>query len=187
LAKARESAKGIPSVARLKVLSRKWNWVGRCYAYDDYLELQDRLQQQKQRREMNERHAKVGQFSQTVALRRLEKLVRDIEDGKSTMSGADAARLLQIGVQIERIARGAPTDVQENVGPDGGRIEIDRRPFIRAVREALGFRDNVELGPLKMVFSTSDRNLLTANEGTDSLKRFEETPDQRSEPPKPVD
>jgi hypothetical protein len=39
LAKAEESAKGIRSVTRLKVLSARWNWVKRCHKYDDYLKV----------------------------------------------------------------------------------------------------------------------------------------------------
>jgi hypothetical protein len=163
LRKLAADAKTTSQLRQLQHWSSRWKWVERCQEYEDRLEYQGRLQQEKQRREMNERHAKVGQFSQNVALRRLEKLVRDIEEGKSTMSAADTARLLDIGVKIERLARGEPTDVQENVGSDGGRIESDRRAFIFAVRAALGFNDSPEVGYPKryarQVFEPSSKQM----------------------------
>jgi len=124
LAKARESAEGIPSVARLKVLSRKWNWVERCQKYDDYLEYQDRLQQEKERREMHKRHAKMGMLAQTLALRKLEKALNRIEQDEDGISAPDAARILDVGVKVERQARGESTESHEVSGPSGGPIEF---------------------------------------------------------------
>jgi len=140
LRKLTADARTTSMLRQLQHWSSRWHWVERCQRYDDYLEYQDRLGQQKQRRQMNERHVKLGQFSQNVALRRLEKLVRDIEEEKSTMSAADSARLLDVGVKIERLAR-EPIDVQENAGPGGKPIQIYHQAFVLAVRSALGFRD----------------------------------------------
>src|SRR6266568_1843763 len=68
--RAMESVDGCTSFYRqLGRWSSKWRWVERCQAYDDYLEYQRRLQQEKERREMNERHAKIAILSQNVAVK----------------------------------------------------------------------------------------------------------------------
>jgi hypothetical protein len=123
LAKAKESAKGIPSVARLKVLSRKWNWVQRARAYDDCLERQRRQQQEKDRRIMHERHAKIALLGQNIAVKGLENLLGKVQNGEQVAPG-DLSRLLDTSVKVERLARGESTENHEVSGPGGGPIEI---------------------------------------------------------------
>jgi hypothetical protein len=141
LAKARESAKCIPSVARLKVLSRKWNWVERCKRYDDYQEHQDRLRHEKEREQMRQRHAKIAVLGQNIVVREMESLLAKAQNGGSQMTPADVARLMDVTVKVERLARGESTDRHEVSGPGGGPVQIDHRVFVLAVRRALGFRD----------------------------------------------
>src|ERR1017187_2409163 len=96
-------------VGQLERWSSKWRWVERCQQYDDYTERQLRLQQEKERLEMHKRHAKMGMLAQTLAVRKLEKVVNKIEQNEDTLSPADAARILDIGVKVERLARGEST------------------------------------------------------------------------------
>jgi hypothetical protein len=113
LIKLREQAKvggRSVSVRLLERWSAKWRWVMRSQRYDDHLEYQDRLQQEKERREMHKRHAKMGMLAQSFAVRKLEKLSNRIEQDEEHVSPGEVARILDVGVKVERLARGEPTD-----------------------------------------------------------------------------
>jgi hypothetical protein len=73
---------------------------------------------------MHKRHAKMGMLAQTLAVRKLEKVVNKIEQNEDSLSPADAARILNIGVKVERLARGESTESHEASGPSGGPIEF---------------------------------------------------------------
>ena len=124
LTKARQSASGVPSIPRLKVLSVRWNWVDRARKYDDYLEHQDRLQQEKERREMRKRHANIALLGQNIAVKAMEVLLTKVQSGEQGVAPADVTRLVDISVKVERLARGEPTDSHELSGPSGGPIEF---------------------------------------------------------------
>jgi hypothetical protein len=110
LRKLAGDAKCISKVAQLRRWSSRWRWVERCQKYDDHLEYQDRLQQEKERREMHKRHAKMGMLAQSFAVRKLEKLSNRIEQDEERVSPGEVARILDVGVKVERLARGEPTD-----------------------------------------------------------------------------
>jgi hypothetical protein len=121
--------------------SAVWLWVERCEKYDDHLEYQDRLRQEKERRQMRERHAKIAVLGQNIVVREMESLLAKAQNGGSQMTPADVARLMDVTVKVERLARGESTDRHEVSGPGGGPVQIDHRVFVLAVRRALGFRD----------------------------------------------
>lgn len=114
LTKARESTERIPSVARLKILSRKWNWVERCREYDDFLEHQDRLRQEKERRQMRERHSKIAVLGQNIAVKGLERLLAKVQDDQQAVAPADLTRLFDTSVKVERLSRGEPTEIEKS-------------------------------------------------------------------------
>ena len=119
------SVSGCTSVVRqLNRWSSRWRWVERCQKYDDYLEHERRLQQEKERRAMHERHAKVALLGMNVAVKGLERLLSKVQSGKGAVAPGDLARLLDTTVKVERLARGEPTDSHEVMGPGGGPIEI---------------------------------------------------------------
>jgi len=64
--------------------SAEWNWVDRSQLYDDHLLLQDRLRQEKERKDMLSRHAKIAVLGQNLVVKGIEKLVADVEQGKRT-------------------------------------------------------------------------------------------------------
>ncbi|MGD0126372.1 MAG: hypothetical protein ABSF46_13500 [Terriglobia bacterium] len=141
LRKLAEDAKCISKVAQLRRWSSRWKWVERCEKYDDYLENQDRLQQEKERREMRKRHARMGVLGQSVAVKALENLLNKVRAGGEVSAG-DAGRLLDTAVKVERLARGEPTDSHEVSGPGGGPIEFAnmsdgerRAEMIRCLKE----------------------------------------------------
>jgi len=158
LSKIRQLTNGLPSLTRLKELSRKWNWVERCQAYDDYLEHQDRLQQEKERREMRKRHAKIGVLGQSVAVKALENLLSKVQSGGEVSAG-DASRLLDTGVKVERLARGEPTDSHEVSGPGRGPVKLDLAETLKRIDEVYGLKTEEgagnKLGPGDG-FGTSD-------------------------------
>jgi len=111
-------------LGQLERWSSKWRWVERCQQYDDYAERQLRVQQEKERLDMHKRHAKMGMLAQTLAVRKLEKVVNKIEQDQENLSPTDAARILDIGVKVERQARGESTESHELSGPGGGALEL---------------------------------------------------------------
>ena len=120
--------------------SSRWRWVERCEAYDDYLEYQRRLQQEEERREMTKRHAKMGMLAQSFAVRKLEKMANRIEQDEEHVSPADVARILDIGVKVERLARGEPTDSHEVMGPGGGPLKLDLAETLKRIDEVYGLK-----------------------------------------------
>jgi len=132
---------GCTSVRRqLNRWSSKWRWVERCQQYDDYAERQLRLQQEKERLEMHKRHAKTGMFAQNLALRKLEKLSGKIEQDEDRVSAGDAARILEIGVKVERLARGESTESHELSGPGGGPVKLSLAETLKRIDEVYGLK-----------------------------------------------
>jgi hypothetical protein len=87
--------------------SRRWNWVARCEAWDDY---QDKLARERQTEEiqaMRDRQAKLGVGMQGVAAQGL-KAFRPEE-----ATAHDIVRLAAEGTKIERLARGEVTEIAE--------------------------------------------------------------------------
>ena len=122
--------------------SARWKWVERCRQYDDHLELQDRLQAEKDRREMHKRHARMGMLAQNFAVRKLEKMINKIETDKDQdpASPAQVAHILDIGVKVERLARGEATESQELSGPGGGAMKLSLQETLRQIAESYGFQ-----------------------------------------------
>ena len=110
LRKLAGDAKCISKIAQLRRWSSRWRWVERCQRYDDYLEYQDRMREEKERWEMRRRHAKMGMLAQSLAVRKLERLVNRIEQDEERVPPGEAARILDIGVKVERQARGDSND-----------------------------------------------------------------------------
>jgi len=119
------SVSGCTSVVRqLNRWSSRWRWVERCQKYDDYLEHERRLQQEKERRAMHERHARVALLGMNVAVKGLERLLNKVQSGKGAVAPGDLTRLLDTSVKVERLARGESSESHEISGPNGGPIEL---------------------------------------------------------------
>src|SRR5438132_2063643 len=135
-------AESMPDVNQLKRWSSRWNWVERCQKYDDHLLHQDRLRQEKERREMVSRHARIAVLSQNLVVKGIEKLVAEVEQGRHDLSASDASRLLDVAVKIERLSRGEPTEISELGGSDEHPIRVNLEDRARqAVETALGITD----------------------------------------------
>jgi hypothetical protein len=140
LRKLAADAKTTSKLRQLQHWSSRWKWVERCQKYDDYLEYQDRLQQEKERREMHKRHAKMGMLAQTFAVRKLEKMASRIEQDEERVPPGEVARILDIGVKVERLARGEPTDSHEVMGPGGGPMKLDLEETLKRIDEVYGLK-----------------------------------------------
>src|SRR2546426_5868250 len=142
LRKMAKDGKCTAKVRQLDRWSSRWRWVERCHKYDDHLLHQDRLRQEKERREMVSRHAKIAVLGQNLVVKGIEKLVADVEQGKRDLSASDASRLLDVAVKIERLSRGEPTEISELGGSDEHPIRVNLEDRARqAVETALGITD----------------------------------------------
>jgi hypothetical protein len=134
-------------VGQLERWSSRWRWVERCQKYDDHLEYQERLQQEKERREMHKRHAKIVLLGQNIAVKGLEALLIKVQKGEG-IPPADLTRLFDTSVKVERLARGESTDIQEAVGAGGGPVRVEQQLTItveekarKAIKDSLGLDD----------------------------------------------
>lgn len=93
--------------------SSKYNWVERAAAYDAHLDSEHLEAQRKAVVDMADRQARQAAMLQTIALSKFTNLPRG-EDGRvdlsslNKMSFADAIRIFEGAVKIERVARGEP-------------------------------------------------------------------------------
>jgi hypothetical protein len=143
----KSSGRSPGNLRQWELWSSQYQWVNRAAAYDDQSERTRLARMETERREMNDRQAKIGLMGQNVALRAIEKLLTHIESGEKPLCASDAARLLDVSAKLERLARGASTDIRHVSGPDARFIQIDQEKYILAVRRALGFTD----APVKTV------------------------------------
>jgi hypothetical protein len=156
----RKMAKDGRCAAKVRQLDRwssKWRWVERSQRYDDHLQYEDRLRQEKERKEMVSRHAKIAVLSQNLVVKGIEKLVSEVEQGKRDLSASDASRLLDVAVKIERLSRGEPTEISELGGSDERPIRVNIEDRARqAVESALGITDR---GPTERVETPEAANV----------------------------
>jgi len=123
--------------------SSRWQWVERCQDYDDHLQRQDRLRQEKERKDMLTRHGKIAVLGQNLVVKGIEKLLADVKQGKRELSASDASRLLDVAVKIERLSRGEPTEISELGGSDEHPIKVSVEERARqAVERVLGIADH---------------------------------------------
>jgi len=127
-------------VRQLNRWSSRWKWVERCQEYEDHLEYQDRLQQEKERREMRKRHAKMAILAQNIAVEGLKNLLTKVQGGEQGVAPADLTRLLEVGVKVERLSRGEPTDSHEVSGPSGGPVKLDLGETLKRIDEVYGLK-----------------------------------------------
>ena len=99
-----------PSRSTVEAWSSNFHWQDRLLDLERQTAEQDRVEQLKALKEMNERHAKEGLALQQKAVDRLRTLAPE------EISASDAVRALIEGVRLERLARGEPTDRSRQEG-----------------------------------------------------------------------
>jgi hypothetical protein len=102
----------------LHELSERWRWAARTNAWDEEQDRSRRQVQSEAIQEMAERQARDGMDMQRLARGAMAKWVKpDPATGQlvlaTTLSPAEVVRLYRIGFEVERLARGEPTQVTE--------------------------------------------------------------------------
>lgn len=88
----------------LEQLSVRYDWSARALAYDEEMERVARAENEKRIRQMRENHARIAVQLTAKAARGLMNL------DERTLAAADIARLIEVGVKIERLSRGESTE-----------------------------------------------------------------------------
>lgn len=95
-----------------------WNWVERAAAWDVEQEKLARKEQIEEIKKMRKRHAMMSAKVLTAANLGLNNLLKDIQQGKATMTPNDLSRMVDIGMKYERLSRGDTSEIVEE--RDGG-------------------------------------------------------------------
>lgn len=107
------------AVATLRTLSSRNGWVRRAESYDAYLERQERLIIERGRMEARRRQINLAQKLQEKGLEALLAM------NPHTMNAKEATLAIDVGVKLERQARGeVDTKRVEHTGEGGGPIEV---------------------------------------------------------------
>ncbi len=89
-----------------------YQWVARVQAYDDHLAAVRAEAQEYAIVEMADRQAREGMALQTIGIKRFVDKDGKVKEGvASEMEDKDAIRAINVGVKIERTARGEPTEI----------------------------------------------------------------------------
>lgn len=110
------------SLDRLKELSARHGWVDRAEAYDDHIDAQLREARETERVRLERTHFGAGAALLGVALRRLNGVAAAVGPGgepiepvtrldPNSLDAGDVARLMEVGVRVQRISSGLPTDL----------------------------------------------------------------------------
>lgn len=89
--------------------SPRYHWVDRAFAWDVERDRQGREAQLSAIREMNERQVAIGKAVQQKAIERLR------EFDQAELTPELMIRFIQVGMQLERIALGQPTEITETL------------------------------------------------------------------------
>jgi hypothetical protein len=121
-----KSAKSTPKEATLLRQFQDWStehkWQERVIERDRQRAEAKRKKREAEIDKMDERQAAIGTTQQATAI----KLIQELIKGKE-FNAHNAIQLLKLAINVERVARGAPTDhkKEEHVGDGGGPIEFE--------------------------------------------------------------
>lgn len=139
-------------LSQFKAWSTKNDWVARAEAWDDYLDAVNRAQQAADVVEMNRVQATTGRNVLTLVNRQLREWSEALDaDGNAKslgLSPSELARLLEVSVKVERLARGEATtvtaaqaavaDEDHDAAVQRANAMIDEVEAMRQRREAAG-------------------------------------------------
>ena len=95
-------------VGQLERWSSAHHWVERVATYDKEQMEQRRKEKYEQIRLMNERHAQIGTSLQLKGLKQADDLLK-----MGKVDASEAIRMIKLGTDLERLARGVPTEHTE--------------------------------------------------------------------------
>lgn len=116
----------VPSLSTLKNWSSTHAWQDRVKAYDEQVLKDRRRKHEAELEKMNARHAQIGLSMQLEMVKEINRALKAGEfDTRSAVS------LLKLATDLERLALGAATTIEQHQGPDGKPIEIYQVPQVR--------------------------------------------------------
>ncbi len=121
-----DSTKTVPSEATLLSRFKGWStehkWQERIIERDRQRAEAKRKKREAEIDKMDERQAAIGTTQQATAIKLIQGLIKENE-----FNAHNAIQLLKLAINVERVARGAPTDHrrEEHVGEGGGPIEFE--------------------------------------------------------------
>ncbi len=98
--------------------STKWDWVRRCEAYDAYVDRMNREANEAAIRKMKQEHALLAQQMLRKATIRLLTMPEE------EIGAAELARMVDVGVKVERLSRGESTENQTVT--HNGEVEVKK-------------------------------------------------------------
>ncbi len=145
LRKLIEDGKATVKQRRLEHWSAHNRWVDRAQAYDDELERQLRAKNEKARKEMAERHARLALAGQNILVQQLNAW----SQAPPQLSPSEAARWLDVLVKIERLARGEPTEIGKTEHSGSVGVQPDTSKMTDGERREEMIRCLIEMGHSK--------------------------------------
>lgn len=112
-------------LGQIALWSSRYNWVERCRQYDEFVDEQRRQKALDAILEMADRQAREGTALQTLGARILSSLLA--RGNEITGNVLDVVRALRTGAEIERLARGMPTQIIEEQAPERDFLVIEWR------------------------------------------------------------
>ena len=101
-------------LSQLGTWSREHKWQERVKVYDAAQVEQERKKREREIAKMNERHAMIGTTQQAKAIQQIQELINAKKFGSQA-----SVQLLKLATDLERLARGLPTERKELTGADG--------------------------------------------------------------------
>ena len=126
-----------PALRTLTGWCTDYDWRARAAAYDFHLDRVALDTTEKTIREMHRRHVKLAMRLQDIAGTELEKLAQKAAAAAKQVKGVgsgDLARFAEMGVKLERLARGESTETVEG-RLDLSRLSLEELKTLKALRD----------------------------------------------------
>jgi len=101
----------------------QWNWIERTRAWDNELTKVTELTSKKAVAKMVEKHINIAGMLQTKAYEALKNI--NIE----SLNARDITALMKLGIDVERLNRGEPTELIEERNKIDGRVTVQTDPY----------------------------------------------------------
>jgi hypothetical protein len=109
---------GTGNLRQISTWSARRQWLERCRAWDDHLDALARHEQERQRKEMVERHARAAQAAFDKAEEGIARLV------PADLKAGEVIKLLVEAARLERLSRGEPETVHEQRTDTHVRVDV---------------------------------------------------------------
>lgn len=123
-------------------LSAQWEWTARAAAYDKMIDLVKRTADLEAIVKMRDRHINLSMLRQSLGARELQKFdAQSKTSPRTVLELAEANKLIEDGIRLERLNRGEPESVTEQ------RHELtvgEKRAKLRSLVESKEMQEHIE-------------------------------------------